>query len=94
MTKGEKEKLSLANFVTNIREAILARTHLMRESAIRWVFAPLLWATVLTCLILLVLDALRCIPQMRDSLLSVIKVVPGAGVLGAGFGWLFSPKSK
>jgi hypothetical protein len=94
LTKEDKIKLSLGNFVTNISEAIMARTHLMRESAVRWVFAPLLCITVLTCLILFVLDALGTIPPMRDGLLSVIKVVLGAGVLGAGFGWLFSRKSS
>ncbi len=94
MTKEDKTKLSLGNFVTNISEAILARTHLMRESALRWVFAPLLFITVLTCLFLFALDALGRIPPMRDGLLSVIKIVLGAGVLGAGFGRLFSRKAN
>ncbi len=93
MTKEDRIKLSLSNFVTNISEAISARTHLMRESAVRWVFAPLLCVTVLACLLLFVLDALGRISPMRDSLLSVIKIVLGAGVLGAGFGWLFERKS-
>jgi hypothetical protein len=94
VTKEDKIKLSLGNFVTNISEAISARTHLMRESAVRWVFAPLLYFTVVIFVALLVLDALHAIPPMRDSLLSVIKVVLGAGVLGAGFGWLFERKSN
>jgi small-conductance mechanosensitive channel len=92
VTKEDKIKLSLGNFVTNISEAISARTHLMRESTVRWVFVPLFSITVLTCLMLFALDALGWIPPMRDALLSVIKVVLGAGVLGAGFAWLFSRK--
>lgn len=93
MTKEDKIKLSLGNFVTSFREAVVARTHLIREWALRWVLAPLLSVTVLTCLTLLTLDAVGCIPPMRSGLLSVIKTVLGAGVLGssvgAGFGWLF-----
>ena len=65
----------------------------MREWALRWVLAPLLYVTVLTCLVLFVLDAIGRIPPMRDALLGVIKIVLGAGVIGQsiglGFGWLF-----
>jgi hypothetical protein len=97
LTKEDKAKLSLGNFVTGISEAVFARTHLMREWALRWVICPLLSITVLSCLLLLILDAIHWIPPMRDSLLSVIKVVLGVGVLGAsvsaGFGWLFNRDS-
>ena len=93
MTKEDKAKLSLGNFVTNISEAVTARTHLMREWALRWVLAPLLAFPIVIFVILIVLDALGWILPMRDSLLSVIKWVLTSGVVsssvGAGFGWLF-----
>jgi hypothetical protein len=94
VTKEEKDKLSLGNFVTTIHEAILARTHLMREWAITWVLAPLLIAIVLAFGALVVLDAFGKIHQMRAGLLVVVGAVLGAGVLGSaiglGFGWLFA----
>jgi hypothetical protein len=93
VTKEDKIKLSLGNFVKNIREALLARTHLMREWALRWVLAPLLYLTTVICLGLLVADATALIKPMRDGLLSVIKTVLASGAaggsIGAGFGWLF-----
>jgi hypothetical protein len=98
VTKEEKIKLSLGNFVKNTSEAILARTHLMREWTLRWVLVPLLCISVLTCLILFALDALGWIRPMRNDLVSVIKTVLGVGVGGfavsAGFGWLFDRKSS
>jgi len=98
LTKEDRDKLSLGNFVKTIQEAMEARTHLMREWALLWVLAPLLYAMTLTCLVLIVADAFSWIHQMRDGLLSIIKIVLGseafAGTIGAGFGWLFDRKSK
>ena len=93
MNKEDKTKLSLGDFVKDISEVILARTHLMREWALKWVLAPLLYLTTLVCLGLLVADATALIKPMRDGLLSVIKTVLASGAaggsIGAGFGWLF-----
>jgi hypothetical protein len=70
----------------------------MREWALKWVLAPLLYVTVTTCLVLFVLDATGQIPPMRDGLLAVIKIVLGAGVIGQsiglGFGWLFRGRPR
>jgi hypothetical protein len=98
VTKEDKTKLSLGNFVRDTDEVLLARTHLMREWALKWVLCPLLIATVLTCLVLLILDATAEIHPMRDGLLAVIGTVLGAGALGstggASFGWLFNRDSN
>jgi hypothetical protein len=97
LTKDDKIKLSLGIYVQSTSEIILARTHLMREWALKWVLAPLLYITVFTCLFLFVLDATGLIQPMRDGLLAVIKFVLCAGVigqsLGLGFGWLFRGRS-
>jgi Na+/citrate or Na+/malate symporter len=93
LTKEDRIKLSLGDFVEDISEAIRARTHLMREWALKWVLAPLLYFTTLVCLGLLVADATALIKPMRDGLLSVIKTVllssAAGGSIGVGFGWLF-----
>jgi hypothetical protein len=93
LTKEDKTKLSLGDFVSDIDEALLARTHLMREWALKWILSPILIAPVFACLILLILDAVGCIRPMREGLLSIIRWVLTSGVvssaLGAGFGWLF-----
>lgn len=93
MTKEDRIKLSLGDFVQDTSEAILARTHLMREWALKWVLAPLLYFTTFVCLGLLVADATALIKPMRDGLLSVIKTVlassAAGGSIGLGFGWLF-----
>ncbi len=93
MTKEDRTKLSLGNFVKDIREALRARKHLMREWALRWILAPILIFPIATFVILIAFDALGWIRPMRDSLLSVIRWVLTSGVVsssvGAGFGWLF-----
>ncbi|MGO9062048.1 MAG: hypothetical protein ACLQU2_32465, partial [Candidatus Binataceae bacterium] len=91
MTRGEKIEIAFAqSFVKNATEAVLVRTHLMREWTLRWVFVPLLVLTVLPCLVLFILDAIGRIAPMRDSLVGVIKsvlvIAAGGAAIGTGVG--------
>jgi hypothetical protein len=79
LTKDDKIKLSLGIYVPSTSEIISARTHLMREWALKWVLAPLLYPTVTTSLVLLAMDATGRIPPMRDGLLTVIKILLALG---------------
>ena len=96
MRREGKDAPDLIEWVTNLPDAINARTHLERERVIRRVISPLLWIIVLTLLSLIVCDAIGLIKPMRDSLLKLIGVVLGTTVLGstlsAGFSWLFPKK--
>jgi hypothetical protein len=96
--KKEKDQIALGEFVKHISDALDARTHLLREWALHWVLAPLLYLLTLSCLGLLVSDASGWIHPMRGGLLSIIRIVLGgeaiSGSIGAGFGWLFSRRSK
>lgn len=98
MTKEDREKLQLGNFVKTLGDAITARAHLTHEWAFRWVFVPLFALSVLVCLTLFTLDALAAIAPMRDSLVSVIKTVLAAAVgssaIGAGLASFFPKKSS
>ena len=53
---------------------------------------------VLTCLSLIVLDAIGVIKPMRDGLLAAVAGITGGGVVStavsAGFGWLFKTDSN
>jgi hypothetical protein len=93
LTKEDRIKLSLGDFVEDISEAIRARTHLMREWALKWFLRPCCILRHQSCLGLLVADATGLIKPMRDGLLSVIKTVllssAAGGSIGVGFGWLF-----
>jgi hypothetical protein len=94
LTKEGKQALAVERYVSNLPDAISAGTHRMRMQVVRWVLCPTLIAIVLTCLSLLVLDALGRIPPMRNALLASITTVLTSSVittaLSAGFGWLFT----
>ena len=94
----EKDSIPLGTLVKDIEDALGARIQLLREWALHWILAPVLLAMTFVCLSLIALDATHCIPPMRDSLLSVVKLVLGGeavgGSAGAGFGWLFNVKPK
>ena len=94
----QKDRIALGDFVKNIGQALEARTHLLREWALHWVLAPILYFLTISCMGLVVADACGWIHPMRDGLLSIIKVVLGgeaiSGSVGAGFGWLFNRKSS
>jgi hypothetical protein len=91
-----KDSIALRDFVKNIVDALEARTHMLREWALHWVLAPILYFLTLSCMGLVVADACGWIHPMRDGLLSIIKIILGgeaiSGSAGAGFGWLFHKK--
>lgn len=90
--------LALERFVTNLPDAISARTHLHRESFVWWVLCPILYLIVLTCLALLVSDALGWIRPMRDELLATIKTIlvssAVSGAIAPTLQWLFGAEAK
>jgi hypothetical protein len=92
--RKERDGIALGEFVKNIRDALEARTHMLREWALRWVLAPLLYLLTISCLGLLISDACGWIRPMREGLLSIIKLVLAgeaiSGSIAAGFGWLFN----
>jgi len=93
VSANEKVRLNLEDYITNLEDALAVSIHQNREGMIWWVLCPLLVASVVVCLVILVADAWGCIPPLGTGELSIIGVILGGDVLGfvmtAGFGWLF-----
>jgi hypothetical protein len=94
----ERERLTLYEQIGSIHEGIELELHWLREWALKWVLAPILYFLTICCMGLVVADACGWIHPMRDELISIIKfVLVGeaiTGSIGAGFGWLFNRKSR
>jgi len=69
--------------VRDVRAAIAISTHLLRVSIIRWVLVPVLVVPVLTCLSLIVCDAIGVIKPMRPGLLGAVAAIIGSGIISS-----------
>lgn len=103
--KRTKESTSLGNFVTNVDEGILAKTHELREWVVRRLVYCVVLPTVFVSLGLMLLDATGIIPPLRQAWVNIIGIVLGGegigSAAGAAFGWLYgrsvtaqSPRKK
>jgi len=93
LNREEQDAVRPERFVENFPDAITASTHRHRGRFVWWVLCPAYSATVITCLALLISDALGWIAPMRPILLTAVTTVLTGGTVsagaGAGFGWLF-----
>jgi len=86
-----------ANAAEVLDAALKLSFHDLRSKVLWWVLVPVVVVPVLTCLSLIVCDAVGYIKPMRDSLLTAVAGITGGGVVStavsAGFGWLYKVDS-
>jgi hypothetical protein len=91
--KKTKESTSLGEFVTNVDEGILAKTHELREWVIRRLIYCVVLPTVFISLGLMLADAIGIISPLRQAWVNIIGLVLGGegigSAAGVGFGWLY-----
>jgi hypothetical protein len=98
LTREPQDKIDLKVFAVDAKTAISISVHLLRVSILRWVLVPVLMVPVLTCLCLIVADAIGLIKPMRGALLTAVATITGGGVvtsaISAAFGWLYKPDTN